>query len=59
MGCFSCPTTESEHKELHSGQCKDCGADVDVYGTCIEIDDCEYSPEECDTCGYCPCDESC
>ena len=39
-----------------NGECPDCGestVDGDAY------DNCSYSPSECGTCGYSPCDQSC
>jgi hypothetical protein len=59
MMCCDPRTTQEEHDEMHAGQCPDCGADVDANGYCVETDDCMYSPKECNSCGYCPCDESC
>jgi hypothetical protein len=38
------------------GECPHCGeptVDGDAY------ENCSYSPTQCDTCGYSPCDESC
>jgi hypothetical protein len=40
------------------GQCPECGCDVDKDGDCTE-ECCSYSPEECKTCGWRPCDWSC
>lgn len=38
-----------------NGTCPDCGAP-----TCDgHAEACYYSPTECKTCGYSPCDESC
>jgi hypothetical protein len=37
--------------------CPDCGWPLDVDGD--PIDDCSYSPIDCDTCGCRPCDGSC
>jgi hypothetical protein len=38
------------------GECPDCGADT-IDGEAIN--QCGYSPTECDTCGSAPCDQSC
>ena len=37
--------------------CHFCGNPIDADGLSLEI--CQYSPEECATCGYAPCDGSC
>lgn len=39
------------------GNCPDCGEPVDVDGNAAE--GCNWSPVECDTCGWSPCDLSC
>lgn len=39
------------------GECPDCGMPVDKHGDSLEV--CAYSPEECELCGYAPCDGSC
>lgn len=39
------------------GECPNCGNPVDEYGVSTEI--CAYSKEECEECGYAPCDGSC
>lgn len=39
------------------GECPDCGAPVDEFGDVVS--GCFYSPVLCETCGDCPCDESC
>lgn len=40
-----------------TGECQDCGNPVDEDGWSGGI--CEYSPCECETCGWSPCDEPC
>ena len=43
-------------KEDINGECPDCGmptVDDEAYESC------SYSPEECETCGWRPCDGSC
>lgn len=40
------------------GKCYDCGGNVDEDGYSTE-QGCIYSPIECKTCGWCPCDQSC
>lgn len=37
--------------------CPDCGGGIDEDGYTDNA--CEYSPVECKTCGYAPCDGSC
>ena len=37
--------------------CPDCDEPVDVDGDSLEV--CGYSPVECKTCGWAPCDDSC
>jgi hypothetical protein len=59
MSCCDNIMTSEDHDAMHAGQCSACGADVDSDGDCVEMDDCYYSPEDCDMCGYSPCDESC
>lgn len=39
-----------------NGECDDCGEPT-VDGRAYE--ECGYSPTECKTCGFTPCDESC
>ena len=39
-----------------NGTCKDCGSET-VDGESVDV--CAYSPEECKTCGWQPCDMSC
>jgi methionyl-tRNA synthetase len=39
-----------------NGKCPDCGMET-VDGEAQE--GCHYSPCDCDTCGYAPCDDSC
>jgi len=50
-----CDPTEPEPAV---GECPDCGEPVDEDGY-IAIPNCSYSPLECDTCGWRPCDQSC
>ena len=40
----------------NDGECPDCGVDT-CDGDAAE--GCNYSPIECETCGWCPCDLSC
>jgi len=39
------------------GECPDCGEPVDEDGDAVT--GCNYSPEDCSTCGSRPCDGSC
>lgn len=39
------------------GECEVCGADINADGDAIDI--CCHSPEECEVCGFAPCDQSC
>lgn len=55
MGC--CSPIDAE-PSLTVGVCPDCGGDVDKDGESTE-EGCTYSPVECDTCGWRPCDWSC
>jgi hypothetical protein len=57
--CCENQTTQKEHDKEHVDQCVDCDCDVDKDGDCIEMNDCSYSPLDCETCGYRPCDQSC
>ena len=59
MGCFGSYITKEEHDKRHVSQCIKCGADIDEEGFCVEMDNCEWGDDECDLCGYTPCDESC
>ena len=52
-GC--CDGWSSSMDEI-DGLCPDCGHPV-VEGS--SASGCHYSPEECSTCGWCPCDGSC
>ncbi len=50
-----CSSSGYNYSEIN-GECPDCGEptiDGDAYVNC------SYSPTQCDTCGYSPCDESC
>lgn len=38
-------------------ECPECGMPVDIDGDSTEV--CNYSPVECETCGWSPCDGSC
>jgi hypothetical protein len=53
MSC--CSPVESDEPPVD--YCPDCGMPVDEYGDATQ--GCTYSPEECATCGWCPCDRSC
>lgn len=55
MTCFGQRSDFNNVKPVST--CKDCGEAVDEDGDAI--DSCGYSPVECETCGYAPCDESC
>lgn len=45
-----------EKGEEINGKCPDCGEDtIDGYAAY----GCNYSREECETCGAAPCDQSC
>ena len=50
-----CAANDYKEEEIN-GECPDCGADT-VDGEAYEV--CSYSPIECETCGYAPCDQSC
>ena len=50
-----CDPRGYNEKEIN-GKCKDCGEPI-VDGDAFEA--CGYSPVECKTCGYAPCDGSC
>lgn len=52
MSCFGQESTEPE-----VGKCPDCGEPVDADGDAVHS--CGYSPLECETCGWRPCDQSC
>jgi len=53
MSCFG----GSEDNEPAVGECPDCGEPVDKDGDAVKS--CSYSPLECETCGWRPCDQSC
>lgn len=58
MGCWGdqCELSKEELEKLPI--CPDCEcAHVDEDGHAVE--GCCYSPEECSTCGWRPCDNSC
>lgn len=55
MSCFS--VIESDDKEV-TGVCPQCEGDINQDGQTVE-DGCGYSPIECETCGFQPCDLSC
>ena len=40
-----------------AGECPECGNPIDEDGDTLER--CGYSPEECEECGWAPCDGSC
>ena len=42
--------------EVINGKCPDCGMET-VDGAAAE--GCNYSPVDCETCGFAPCDDSC
>lgn len=53
MSCYGQPDDDSAKP---NGVCPDCGSETeDGYA----IDSCGYSPVECETCGWRPCDGSC
>lgn len=52
-----CDAMIVDDKEI-AGECADCGGDTNQDGQTI-VDSCSYSPLECETCGYQPCDDSC
>ncbi len=50
-----CEPNDYREDEIN-GECPDCGnptVDDDAFESC------SYSPEECETCGWRPCDGSC
>ena len=50
-----CENSGYTNEEIN-GVCSDCGEptiDGDAYNNCA------YSPTECETCGYSPCNDSC
>lgn len=53
MSCCAPVGTDDEIVE----NCCACGSEIDADGVSNEI--CEYSPVECELCGYAPCDQSC
>lgn len=53
MSC--CEPVGSSMKEV--GECVECGNPVDAEGDSTEV--CAWSPVECDSCGWSPCNESC
>lgn len=55
MSC--CDPGIIDDKEI-AGVCADCEADINQDGYCIE-DFCSYSPVDCETCGYQPCQQYC
>lgn len=55
MGCWGDETSEADVKDAALCECGACYIDED--GRAIE--GCCYSPVDCDTCGYRPCDNSC
>ena len=50
-----CSGSEFKKNEI-DGKCPCCGEPT-VDGEAYEC--CSYSPTECQTCGYAPCDQSC
>ena len=55
MGC--CSPYDPYKDEDVKGYCPDCGTPVDEDGDALE--GCTYSPVDCKTCGWQPCDLSC
>ena len=55
MSC--CDINEADDKEV-VGICPECEGDINQDGYTVE-DSCGYSPVECKTCGYQPCNQSC
>lgn len=53
---MSCCEPSGFAKEEINGVCPECGEDT-VDGDAYEC--CDYSPVECEVCGFAPCDESC
>lgn len=51
-----CCDSSGYKKEEINGKCKDCGQPT-VNGNAYEC--CGYSPQECKTCDWRPCDGSC
>lgn len=51
MACFGQPDNE-----IPNGVCPDCGTETEDG---VAINSCCYSPVECETCGWSPCDGSC
>ena len=57
MACFG--DSDGVGEEYTTGQCKECGGDIDDDGDSTEPDNCSYSPEDCSKCHHSPCDQSC
>lgn len=55
MGCCDGWPAEPEKKV---GACDECGGDIDDEGDSTE-EGCCWSPVECNTCKWTPCDGSC
>lgn len=54
MSCFGSDYDDENQKA--DGECPDCGEPT-FEGSAIG--GCSYSPVICETCGDCPCDQSC
>lgn len=57
MSCFGGTYPLGSGEDETPLSCPECDSEVDADGDSIEV--CEYSPPECDTCGWAPCDGSC
>lgn len=55
MSCFS--VIEPDDTEV-VGECQECEGDINKDGLTV-YDGCSYSPVDCKTCGFQPCDLSC
>jgi hypothetical protein len=55
MACWG--ERDDKDKIKIAGICDSCGMPVNEDGDSIE--GCGYSPVECETCGYAPCQEYC
>jgi len=50
-----CAATDFKEKEIN-GECPDCGEPTVNWNA---YEKCSWSPVECETCGWAPCDGSC
>lgn len=58
--CCDPTFTKADHIIYYAHeQCVACGEDVDSEGKTIALSNCNWSPVECDVCGWRPCDLSC